>query len=187
MAKRSKPAWDAAPKEPRSDAKLKKLPDAEQEAMWLLLNPTDLTTPPYTLEALAVYIQGEHDIEVSLSTVSEWRSWYSLKRRMERAAERATQAKLELAKDPSFSAEDIDRAAQIVFMTEAMEGLNVKAYVQLAKLRLSKEKHDLERDRLSLASKNKVEQGLAALAQELKGNKRAAKIFAELQEELSRK
>ncbi len=187
MAKRNKPAWDAAPKMPRADAKLKTLPEGEQETLWLLLTPTDATVPPYTLEALMVHIEEEYGFAVSLSTVSEWRSWYALKRRMEQAAARATQAKLELAKDPSITAEDIDRVAQTVFMAEAVEGMSVKGYVQLAKLRLQREKHELEKDRLTLASKSKVEAGLDALAAELKGNKKATKIFAELKAELAGK
>lgn len=186
MARKGKPTWDAAPKQPRADSKLKRRPREEQEAWWLLRNPTDPDTQPWTLEALTEHIQGELGIEVSLRAVSEWQSWFHTQLRLERAAERAEQVKLEMAKDPRLTPEDLARAGQVVFMNEAMESGNVKAYVQLAKLQLASERQKLERDKLSMASKSKLEAGLDALATELKGNPRAAKIFAELKAELAK-
>jgi hypothetical protein len=186
MARKTKPQWDAAPKEPRADSKLKRRPPEEQDAWWELRNPTEPDTKPWTLEALAVHIQEELGIDVSLRAVSEWQSWYATQRRLERAAERAEQVKLELAKDPRLTPQDLARAGQVVFMNEAMETGNVKAYVQLAKLQLASDRQALERDKLSIASKSKLEAGLDALAAELKGNPRAAKIFADLKTELSK-
>lgn len=123
-------------KKPRADSKLKNLPDHIQEGFWLLLHPTDVSVKPYTLEDLGGEIYDRHQISVAVSTVSEWQSWYALKRRLESAAERASQARLALAKDPGMSPEMLARVGQMVFTAETIEDGNVKAYVELVKLQL---------------------------------------------------
>jgi len=151
MTKRAdKPTWDKPAPKVRADAKLKNLPEEDQETLWLLLHPTDPETPGYTLEAALVHIQEEHDFSVSLSTLSEWRAWYQLKRRMDAARERADQTKLELLKDPNLSAEDIEKVAQTVFTAEALESGNVKGFVALAKLRLANRALDHDERRIAL-------------------------------------
>lgn len=183
MTKRAdKPAWDKPAPKVRADAKLKNLSEEDQETLWLLLHPTDPETPPYTLEAALVYIQEEHDFSVSLSTLSEWRSWYQLKQRVDAARERAEQTRLELLKDPNLSPEDIEKVAQTVFTAEAVETMNVKAYVALAKLNIARNKQAIERDKLNAATKSKLETGLDALLAEIQGNPRALEIFKQLQE-----
>lgn len=174
------------PKKPRADSKLKNLPDHIQEGFWLLLNPSDADTKAYTLEDLGGHIHDEHNISVGLATLSEWRAWYSLKRRMEAAAERADQARLELAKDPDITPQDIERVAQTVFTAETLQAGDVEAYVKLAKLNLARNKQALDRDKLTQASKTKIENGLDALFEEIKGNKKAEALFAELREVVSK-
>lgn len=183
MTKRAdKPTWDKPAPKVRADAKLKNLPEEDQETLWLLLHPTDSETPAYTLEAAMVYIQEEHDFSVALSTLSEWHSWYQLKRRMDAARERADQTKLEMLKDPNFSTEYIEQAGLAVFQAEAVETMNVKAYVALCKLSLAREKQAIERDKLTAATKTKLETGLEALLAEIQGNPKALVIFKQLQE-----
>lgn len=150
MAAKSKPSWDAAPRKARADSKLKNLPAEAQETMWLLMNPTDATVSAATLEDVLVHLQNEHSVECSLSTLSEWRSWYALKLRMERAGERADQARLELAKDKSITPEDLERVAQAIFTAETLEAGNAKAYVQIAKLGLQRRALDLDARRVAV-------------------------------------
>jgi len=169
-------------KKPRADSKLKNLPDLIQEGFWLLLHPSDAETPAYTLEDLGGEVFDKHGISVAVSTLSEWRAWYSLKRRMEAAAERADQARLELAKDPNITPADIERVAQTVFTAESLQAGDVESYVRLAKLNLARTKQALDRDKLSAASKTQIEKGLDALFEEIKGNKKAEAIFSQLQE-----
>jgi F0F1-type ATP synthase delta subunit len=149
-AKKDRPNWDAPPRKPRSDAKLKNLPEADQETLWLLLHPTDETTPPYSLEALAVHISEEHRFEPALSSISEWRSWYSQQRRTANAMARAEQAKIEwLKENPAATPEDLERLGQMVFTSESIESGNVKAFVAL--MRESSRRKALELDQRKLA------------------------------------
>ena len=139
-----------ATKKPRADSKLKNLPQADQETLWLLMHPTDKDTPAYTLEAAAVHCLEELALSVSLSTLSEWHSWFALARRMEAAAQRANQTAIELARNSDLTPADIERVAQTVFTAETLEAGNVKAYVALAKLRLESRKLDLDQQKFRL-------------------------------------
>lgn len=179
-----KPGWDQERKV-HSNAKLKTLPREHQETLWELLHPTDATVQPYNVEQCLVHLQEEHQVEVSASTFYEWVSWYGLQLRLDAAAERAEQARLELAKDPSITPEDLDRVAQTVFTAESLTSGNAKVYVQLAKLNLAKNKQQLERDKLTAATKTQLERGLDALLAEIQGNGKALEIFKQLQEVVS--
>jgi len=172
-------------KEIRSDAKLKNLPAEALEDLWRFRNPEE-GGEKLTLEAIAVEIPLRYGFTVSLSTLSEFYAWLRLKRRMDAARERADQAKAELAKDPNVTLEELERVAQTVFTAEAIEAKDINGYVSLAKLRLQSEKHDLERAKLAAAAKTKIEQGLDALFEEIQGNPRALKLFAELKEAVAK-
>lgn len=161
------------PKKPRADSKLKNLPDNVQEGMWQLLNPADAETKAYTLEDLGGHVFDSHGISVGLATLSEWRSWYALKRRMEAAAERADQARLELAKDPNISPADIERVAQTVFTAETLQAGDVEGYVRLAKLGL--QRRALEQDERKLA----LLEAKAKQADEARGVSENAKLTPE--------
>lgn len=137
-------------KKPRADSKLKNLPDHIQEGFWLLLHPTDAEVKPYTLEDLGGEIYDKHQLSVSISTLSEWHSWYALKRRMEAAAARANQTSIELAKNSDLTPEDIERVAQTVFTAETLEAGNVKGYVALAKLRIASRALDHDARKLAI-------------------------------------
>lgn len=137
-------------KKPRADSKLKNLPEEIQEGFWELLHPSSADTPAYTLEDLGGEIFDKHQISVGLSTLSEWRSWYALKRRMEQATERADQARLELAKSGDYSPEDIERVAQTVFTAETLQAGDVEAYVKLATLGLKRRSLDHDARKLKI-------------------------------------
>jgi hypothetical protein len=140
----------AMQKKPRADSKLKNLPEHLQEGFWLLLHPTDAEVRPYTLEDLGGEIYDKHALSVSVSTLSEWHSWYALRLRMESAAERANQTAIELAKNSDLTPEDIERVAQTVFTAETLQAGNVKGYVALAKLRLAARALDHDARKLRL-------------------------------------
>jgi hypothetical protein len=137
-------------KKPRADSKLKNLPHADQETLWLLMHPTDRDTPAYTLEACACHVMLEHGFEPSLSSLSEWRSWFALARRIESAAERSAQVRMELAKDSTITPDDLERIAQTVFTAETLQDSNIKGYVALAKLNLQRRTLDMDARRLKL-------------------------------------
>ena len=130
-------------KEIRSDAKLKNLSAEQQEMLWRFRYPEE-GGEKLTLEAIAVEVPLRFGFTCSLSSLSDFYKHLRLKYRIEAARDRALQAKLELAKDPRFTSEDLDRVAQTIFTAETLEEGNVKGYVQLAKLQLKRQ--ELEHD-----------------------------------------
>lgn len=135
---------------PRADAKIKNLPEEAQEALWEYLHPSDPEERRRTLAEAQSEVPLRHGFTVSLASLSEWRSWWALRRRMNAARERAEQTKLELMKDASLRPDEIERVAQAVFTAETLESGNVKGYVALAKLRLEGAKLANEGRRIAL-------------------------------------
>lgn len=134
-------------REPRTDAKLKSLPEEALEDLWRYRYPEEGGTK-LTYEEILVEIPLRFGFTSSLGALSEFYSWLRLRKRMERAKERADQTRLELIKDGSLTPEDIERAAQTVFTSEALEEEDVKSYVKLATLRLKARKLDQDERRL---------------------------------------
>lgn len=156
-------------KKPRADSKLKNLADADQEDLWTLLHPSDSTVEPCTLEAVSAYAKTTYGFAPALSSLSEWHSWYGLKRRMEAAAERATQVRMELAKDSSITPDDLERIAQTIFTAETLEDKDIKNYVALATLRLKGRQIDHDERRIKiLETKAKRLDDLEAKAKEIR-------------------
>lgn len=151
-AKRTgKPGWDAAPRKVNARAKVKNLPEEDQETLWLLMHPTDADTPAYTLEESLVHLQEEHGIECALSTLSEWHSWYALKKRMEKAASRAQQATLEFAKDhPDATPEDLEKYGQMIFSSESIERGDAKTFTALMRERSRRMSLEIDARRIVL-------------------------------------
>ena len=155
-------------KEIRADAKLKNLPEDSLEELWRFRYPEE-GGEKMTLEAIAVEVPLRYGFTVSLSTLSEFYSWLRLKKRMDAAADRAQQAKLELAKDPDMSPEDLERVGQVIFTNEALEAGNVKAYAQLVRLGLQRKALEIDARKLKLLEKkaSRLDE-LEAKAKELK-------------------
>lgn len=152
---------------PRADAKLKNLPDADQEALWEYLHPSDPEERRRTLGEAQSEVPLRHGFTVSLASLSEWRSWWALRRRMNAARERAEQTRLELLKDASLRPDEIEKVAQAVFTAETLEAGNVKGYVALANLRLKGRQLDHDARKLALleaAAAEAKERLLAATA-----------------------
>jgi hypothetical protein len=143
-------------KEIRADAKLKNLPAEALEELWLMRNPGE-DGEKLTLEAIAVEVPLRFGFTCSVSSLSEFYKWLRLKKRMEGAQARAIQARLELARDPSMTPEDLDRAAQTIFTAETLEEGNVKGYVALAKLGLQRRALDHDARKLALLEEKAAE------------------------------
>jgi hypothetical protein len=136
-------------KEIRSDAKLKNLPQDVQEDLWRMRNPEE-GGEKVKFEDILVWLKSTHGMSSSLGALSEFYSWQRLRKRMDRAKSRSEQVRDELSADPSLTAEDLERAAQFTFTSEAMEGGNVKSYVMLARLRLQAVKLEQEGRKLAI-------------------------------------
>lgn len=130
-------------KEPRSDAMLKNLPDEVQEQLWQLIRPDDLSSDAMSVAELQAEIPLRHGFTIGLTALYEWRSWYGLRRRLARARLRAQQAELEAAQDGSLDAAAIARVGQVAFTSEAVDAVDVKAFVQLEKLRMEQAGREL--------------------------------------------
>ena len=154
MSAKKRPGWDAAPRMARSDSKLKRLPESDQETLWLLMHPEDPETRAYSLEDALVHLEDEHGISCARSTLSEWRAWYALRRRMENAQARAEQAKLEwLKENPDATPEDLERLGQMVFTAESIESGNVKGFVALMRERSRRVALEIDQRKLALLEK----------------------------------
>ena len=155
-------------KEIRADAKLKNLPPQALEDLWRFRNPEE-DGEKLTLEAVCVQVQDLFGFSCSLSSLSEFYKWLRLKKRMESAAERASQARLALAQDPNMTPEMLARVGQMVFTAETIEDGNVKAYVELVKLQLQAAKQDMELRKLKLVEAKAAQlDELQAKAKEIK-------------------
>lgn len=136
-------------KEIRADAKLKNLPAEALEDLWRFRNPEE-DGEKLTLEAICVEIPLRFGFTCSLSSLSEFYKWLRLKRRMDAATERASQARLELARDPNMTPDDLRRVGQMVFTAETIEDGNVKAYVELVKLQLQAQALEINQRKMAL-------------------------------------
>lgn len=139
-----------------SNSKLKNLAHEDLETMWRFRYPEDGGTK-LSYEAILVEIPKLFGFSSSLGALSEFYRWLKLRRRMEAAKERADQVKLELAKNGELDADELERVAQTVFTSEAMEGGDAKTYVALATLRLNKRRTELEERRIKLLEERAAE------------------------------
>lgn len=128
-----------AEREPRADAGLKNLPRSKQEELWLMRHPEDEDATPLTYTEILAILPRQYGISASPPVLSEFFKWLRMKKDMESASERAIQARIELAKDPTLTPADLERAGQIIFTMETMDKKDVKGYVALASLRLQAE------------------------------------------------
>jgi hypothetical protein len=174
-------------KQPRADAKLKNLPEEAQEALWRLRHPSEgEERKPMTMEELQTEVPLRYGFTISMGSLSEWHNWYALKRGIDNAVARAEQLRAEMAQSGSFTAEQIERAGQVYFMSQAVGDGDPKTFFLMAKIGLQREQQSLDREKLTAATRSKIDAGLDQLFVEIKGNQRAEKLFAELKEVVSK-
>ena len=129
---------------------MKTLPEDVQEGLFRLFTATE-DRPAMTLEEVTGVVATRCGLSVSLDTLSRWRSWYSLRSRMEAAKAKAEQARLEmLTQNPDMSPERLEEVAQMVFTAETLEGGDIKNYVALATLRLNQRRTEMDERKLKL-------------------------------------
>jgi hypothetical protein len=136
-------------KEIRADAKLKNLQPEVLEELWRYRNPEEDGQKLTFVEVLAV-LQSKHGISSSLGALSEFYSWLRMERRMAAARARAEQARTMLASDPEATPEAIARVGQMTFTAEMVSDGNVKAFVELEKLRMANRQLDLDQEKFKI-------------------------------------
>lgn len=154
-------------REIRSDAVLKRLPEQALEDLWRMRNPEE-GGEPMTLEAICVEIPKLYGVSCSMGALSNFYKWLRLKRRMEEAKSRSQQVIEELSKEGRMSAEELMEAGQMVFASETLDNGNVKAFVQLLKVRNDSKRLEQESRRIVLLEKkaerlDKAESDIAAI------------------------
>lgn len=133
----------------RTDAKLKRLPWEVQEQIWRFRNPQD-GEDPMTFTDILAWLLKEHACKSSAGAMSNYYPWLKMRMRMLAAQERANQAREEMARDPNATPESIARVGQMVFTSEMVEDRNVKAFVELERLRLQHRLADQDERKLKL-------------------------------------
>lgn len=121
---------------PRSDSKLKTLPEERQEQIiaWSMERKTE--TCPGGLQHAREQLAAD-GIKVSLSTLSEFVSWWRLQRRFAAASARAKQIEEMLREqDPSMSPEKVREMGQKIFTLEAVESGDAETFIGLETLAL---------------------------------------------------
>ncbi|MEI6492061.1 MAG: hypothetical protein WCO94_05895 [Verrucomicrobiota bacterium] len=123
----------------RSDSKLKTLPEERQEQIiaWAKTPKSETCVGglAYALEQLAA-----DGIKVSISTLSEFVSWWSLRARYLSADARAKQVEeLLKSKDPSMTPERIRELGQALFTMEALDSGDAETFVNLEHLKLKQD------------------------------------------------
>jgi len=140
---------------PRSDSKLKTLPEERQEQIiaWARTQKTEEHPGglAYAREQLAA-----DGLKVSMSTLSEFVSWYGLQQRFAKAASRANQvADLLQQRNPDMEPEHVRKLAQSIFTLEALDSGDADTFVSLEHLKLAQDsaqtKADLERQKISIS------------------------------------
>ena len=153
-------------KEIRTDAKLKNLTDEEKETLWGFRypDPEDEDAEKLTYMTIASEKLPEMcGFTVSLSTLSDFYSWYKQVRRLREARKRAEQAKVQmLEENPDASLEDLERLGQMVFTSETVADGNIKGFLGLLKINSANRKLELEERRVALLEKKAAAADMAA-------------------------
>ena len=176
---------------PRSDSKLKNLPRETLDELWDLKFPADAEQKPLGLVEICGVIRDQYKIEIGKSAVGEFYQWLEVQRRMWARESLIDQVKEIIARDASLSPEQVRKAGQRLFMADGilekdvrkfaaaadLEGADYRAAQKDREIDLRKEANAIARDRLTAATRSKVEAGLDALFEEIKGNPKAVELF----------
>jgi hypothetical protein len=144
-------------KKPRSDSKLKGLPEDRQEQIIAWTRMPKSQSSPGGLQLAREQLAAD-GIAVSLRALSEFVAWWELQRRFTAASSRARQIEELMRKqDPSMDPERVRKLGQAVFTLEAVEASDPATYVKLENIRLSQDSLDakvrIENKKIALAER----------------------------------
>ncbi len=169
-----------------ANSKLKKLSKDILGVLWDLRHPDDPEQDALTLEAIRAELAAGSDplprIKVSTTTVGKFYKWLKLKRRLDEARDTSNQMMEDLMEKGDLDGEEMAKLGQKFFMAEALKSGDPASFVQLRKLMLEETRQRLETEKNQLRMKEKIEAGLDELYKEIKGNKKAEKLFEELKQ-----
>jgi len=170
-------------KEIRSDAKLKNLDRDSLDELWRMRYPVDEDRKLSYSEIQLELPRFGHT--ASISTLSDFYSWLRQKREMEESIARAEEAKLQyLQENPDATPEALMALGQLIFTNKSIQQGDLSGYVKMAALMERRKAREFDEKRFQSGLKSKLEAGLDALFEEIKGNAKAEAIFAQLKETL---
>lgn len=173
-------------KAPRPEAKLKNLDPAELDFLWELRFKDDGRIKTQ-LSAIQVQVPLRYGFTVSKSVLSNFFTWLRLKREWEEDAAIADQAKEEWLKErPDASPDELIRVGQLRFTAQSIKRGDDKAFVRLLRAITGRENAVANREKAAAAKMTKIEAGLEAMYEEIKGNPRALQIFEQLKAEVAK-
>lgn len=178
----------------RADAKLKNLPREALDELWDMKYPADAEDKAMTLVDICAAIPAMYKIDIGKSALGEFYQWLDLQRRMWARESLVAQMKEIIARDKSLSPEQVKSAGQRLFMADGilekdartfaiaatLENDDVRLKQKDEELAIRRENSKTARDKLNAATRSKIDAGLDALYEEIKGNPKAEKLFAEL-------
>lgn len=112
---------------------------AEQDAqfaeeMWRFRHPEE-GGEKLTLEAILVEVPLRYGIVVhSLDTLSRFYRWLKVRRDFQAKRDAISQIKAEMAKDPSISPEQIEKAGRVMFLTDSYVEKDAKVFASMMKI-----------------------------------------------------
>jgi hypothetical protein len=139
--------------------------------------------------AKAVAWLASQGVKTRVTALSDWYRTWSLQQQLRAAELRADRFKHWLAESfPKLSQRELDRRANVVFQTEAMEAGDARTYLafnaarhksKMDKARLEQRERAItqHREQWFAAQKSKIEAGLDALYLEVKDNAEARELF----------
>ena len=174
----------------RPDAKLAHLPAEIRDDLFAkLTEPQDdraaVDFPhgrPWTLAEAQEWLAAKHGVTCVLTTISEFRSREATLRDLRRANDEVAELQQEWVTSGMMSAEDAMEAANLIFIHKATREGDVKGYKAVCDIMLRNAARNRDLAKMRAADKTKIEAGLEALFDEIKGNAKAEAIFAQLRE-----
>lgn len=155
-------------KKPRSDSKLKTLPEDVQRELANMLR-----TQP--IKAARAWLRKEHGVTCASSAFTGFRQWWDMRERFQRDESRVEAILDRLSREqPDLSKRKLFDIGQTLFA-----GLAIEREDNLEWYRV--QRTELNRDKFDSASQAKIEAGLKALYEEIKGNAAAEAAFANLE------
>jgi len=157
----------------RGDSKLYTLEQDQQLEIVSRLNARD-----GTLREVSGWIKTALGVSVSLSSLSEFNSWWQLQNRMQRTEGVLQQVKEDLEKgDHGLTPDEITKVLDLQFMAASAQEGDAKTYVAMNHVMLGRRKLDLDKQKIDLdARRIAVLEKKAAYMDDLKAAAKGKKV-----------
>ena len=153
------PRQDGTDRRPRSDSALMSLPDDRQRELFDFCD--GLRTEG--LRAIREKLDAEKGVKVSLSTLSNWLNWFSMRSRFSMVAETSDFIARIMKETPGLKIEDeqVMKAAEAYFTAKSLKESDCDTYVKMMGVRKGTAEIRIKERRLTLEEK-KARQAEAA-------------------------